>query len=99
MLKDGRFAKGSKDKTIIIINNKSYQPDLTIKEHNGIVTNMIELSTSYLASYSEDKTIKIYNIDLKTYKLVQTLKDHSSWISKIKELRNKQLVYYLKDKH
>ena len=98
VLKDGRFATGSKDKTIIVFNNKTFKPDLTIKEHNGVVTNMILLSTGDLASCSEDKTIKIYNIGLKTYKVVQTLKDHTGWISTIKELKNKQLISCSKDK-
>ena len=98
VLKDGRIATGSKDKEIIVFNNKTFKPDLTIKEHNGVVVNMIELSTGYLASCSEDKTIKIYDIGLKTYKVIQTLKDHTGWVSKIIELNNKQLVSCSKDK-
>ena len=97
-LKDGRFATGSKDKTIIVFNNKTFKPDLTIKEHNGVVVNMIELSTGELASCSEDKTIKIYDVGLKTYRVIQTLKDHTGWVSKIIELNNKQLVSCSKDK-
>ena len=97
-LKDGRFATGSKDKTIIVFNNKTFKPDLTIKEHNGVVVNMIELSTGELASCSEDKTIKIYDVGLKTYRVIQTLKDHTGWVSKIIELKNKQLVSCSKDK-
>ena len=96
-LKDGRFATGSKDKTIIVFNNKTFKPDLTIKEHNGVVVNMIELSTGELASCSEDKTIKIYDVGLKTYRVIQTLKDHTAWINKIIELKNKQLVSCSKD--
>ena len=98
VLKDGRIATGSKDKEIIVFNNKTFKPDLTIKEHNGVVVNMIELSTGYLASCSEDKTIKIYDVGLKTYKVIQTLKDHTGWVSKIIELNNKQLVSCSKDK-
>ena len=98
VLKDGRIATGSKDKEIIVFNNKTLKPDLTIREHNGVVVNMIELSTGYLASCSEDKTIKIYDVGLKTYKVIQTLKDHTGWVSKIIELNNKQLVSCSKDK-
>ena len=98
VLKDGRIATGSKDKEIIVFNNKTFKPDLTIKEHNGVVVNMIELSTGYLASCSEDKTIKIYDVGLKTYKVIQTLTDHTGWVSKIIELNNKQLVSCSKDK-
>ena len=98
VLKDGRIATGSKDKEIIVFNNKTFKPDLTIKEHNGVVVNMIELSTGELASCSEDKTIKIYDVGLKTYRVIQTLKDHTGWVSKIIELKNKQLVSCSKDK-
>ena len=98
VLKDGRIATGSKDKTIIVFNNKTLKPDLTIKEHNGVVVNMIELSTGELASCSEDKTIKIYDVGLKTYRVIQTLKDHTGWVSKIIELKNKKLVSCSKDK-
>ena len=99
VLNDGRICTGSKDKTIIVFNNKTYNPDLTIKEHNGVVVNMIVLSSGDLASCSEDKTIKIYDVGLKTYKVIQTLKDHTGWVSKIIELRNKQLVSCSKDKN
>ena len=98
VLNDGRIATGSKDKTIIVFNNKTLKPDLTIKEHNGVVVNMIELSTGELASCSEDKTIKIYDVGLKTYRVIQTLKDHTGWVSKIIELKNKKLVSCSKDK-
>ena len=57
-----------------------------------------ELSTGELASCSEDKTIKIYDVGLKTYRVIQTLKDHTGWVSKIIELKNKQLVSCSKDK-
>ena len=83
VLKDGRIATGSKDKEIIVFNNKTFKPDLTIKEHNGVVVNMIELSTGYLASCSEDKTSKI--IELNNKQLVSCSKD-------------KTLIFYNKDK-
>ena len=34
VLKDGRFVTGSADNSIIIYNNKTFKPDLKIKEHN-----------------------------------------------------------------
>ena len=33
ILKDGRLVSGSDDKSIIIYNKETYQPDLTIKEY------------------------------------------------------------------
>ena len=61
ILKDGRFATGSGDNSIIIYNKKTLQPDLIIKEHNGEI-NCIALSSGILASCSSDNTIKIFNI-------------------------------------
>ena len=85
-LKDGRFATGSKDKSIIIYNKKTFKPDLTIKEHSGPVYCIIQLSSGILASCSEDKTIKLYNINGNEYKVIQTLTYHTDWVSKIIEL-------------
>ena len=45
VLNDGRFATGSEDKSIIIYNNKTFKPDLTIKEHSSSVYSLIQLSS------------------------------------------------------
>ena len=37
LLNDGRLVSGSGDKSIIIYNKLTYQPDLIIKEHNNEV--------------------------------------------------------------
>ena len=60
VLNDGRFAIGSNDNSIIIYNSKTFKPELTIKEHNNSISNIINLSSGGLASCSWDKTIKIY---------------------------------------
>ena len=44
VLKDGRFVTGSNDNSIIIYNNKTFKPDLTIKEHKDGVTCVIQLN-------------------------------------------------------
>ena len=92
VLKDGRFVTGSKDKSIIIYNKKTFEPDLTIKEHNNAVTNVIQLSSGNLASCSKDNTINIYNINRNEYQVIQTIKEHTECVTKIIELKNKQLV-------
>ena len=92
VLKDGRFVTGSKDKSIIIYNNKTFQPDIIIKEHKSGVNCLIQLSSGELVSCSDDKTIKIYNINKNKYSVIQTLKEHTYRVNKIIELNNKQLV-------
>ena len=57
LLKDGRFATCSSDNSIIIYNNKTFKPDLIIKEHAADVTYIIQLHSGILASCSDDKTI------------------------------------------
>ena len=92
MLKDGRIASASYDKSIIIYNKTTFKPDLIIKEHKGPVYCIIQLSSGILASCSDDKTIKLFNINGNNYNILQTLRYHSNIVYKIIELKNKQLV-------
>jgi len=92
ILKDGRFATGSLDKSIIIYNNKTFKSELTIKEHNGYIYCLTQLSSGILASCSGDKTIKLYNIKKNEYQVIQTLNYHTNYVYKIIELNNKKLV-------
>ena len=107
-LNDRRFATCSSDKSIIIYNNKTFKPDLIIKEHTDVVNYILQLSSGMLASCSDDNTIKIFNIKNNTYEVVQTLKYHKGGIIKIIELTNKKnliscsddysFIVYSKDK-
>ena len=106
VLNDGRLISGSADKSIIIYNKATYQPDLIIKEHKGSVRCITQLSSGILATCSRDKTIKLFNIKENNYNIIQTLNDHADWVNKIIEIDNKYLVscsydnsiiFYLKD--
>jgi len=92
LLRDRRFATGSLDHSIIIYNNKTFKPDITIKEHNSHVYCIIQLSCGLLASCSDDKTIKLYDINGNNYSVMQTLNDHTDTVFHIIELNNKKLV-------
>ena len=92
ILKDGRLVSGSGDNSIIIYNKITYKPDLIIKEHNNIVSCIIQLSSGELASCSADKEIKIFKIKDVKYEILQTLKYHTKCVFKIIELKNKNLV-------
>ena len=89
---DGRFVTGSYDHSIIIYNNKTFKPDLTIREHSNSVYSLTQLSSGVLASGSTDKTIKLYNINENGYNVIQTLTYHTDSVTKIIELKNKRLV-------
>jgi len=83
---------GSVDKSIIIYNKETYQPDLTIKEHNNSITCITTLSSGILSSCSVDNTIKLINIKENKYEILQTLNYHQNEVDKIIELKNKSLV-------
>ena len=83
VLNDSRLATGSDDNSIIIYNNKTFKPDLTIREHMDTVTSLIQLSSGILCSASNDDTINLYNIDGNNYNVLQTLTDHKAPVTKI----------------
>ena len=106
-MNDGRFATGSQDKSIIIYNKTTYKPDLIIKEHNGQIMSLIQLSSGILCSASNDATINLYNIDGNNYNVLQTLTDHKAPVTKIIELNDNRLasssvdqsiIFHFKDK-
>ena len=92
ILNDGRIVTCSDDESIIIYNNKTFKPELIIKEHTEPVNYILKLFSGMLASCSNDSTIKIFNIKYKNYELLQTLNYHKDWVYKIIELNNKKLV-------
>ena len=92
ILKDGRLVSGSNDKSIIIYNKITYQPDLIIKEHNDDINYITTLSSGILTSCSYDKIIKLFNIKENKYEILQTLNYHTRSVNKIIELKNKSLV-------
>ena len=92
VLKDGRFATCSADESIIIYDNKTFKPDLIIKEHNGGINYIFQLSTGMLATCSKDRTIKIFYIKNNNYDVFQILNNHKESVNKIIELNNKKLV-------
>ena len=98
ILKDGRFATCSDDHSIIIYNNKTFKPDLTIKEHSSDNYCITQLSSDVLASASLDKTIKLFNINGNSYNVLQTLSHHTNTVYKIIELKDKKLVSCSEDK-
>ena len=98
ILKDGRLVSGSCDYSIIIYNKKTYQSDITIKEHNSPINCITTLNSGILASCSWDNTIKLFNIKDNNYDILQTLNYHIGWVYKIIELKNKSLVSCSSDK-
>ena len=106
ILNDGRLVSGSEDKSIIIYNKQTYQPDIIINEHKNCVNCLTQLKNGILVSCSDDNTIKLFNIKDNQYELIQTLNLHSNYVNKILELSNNSLIsgssdstiiFYIKD--
>ena len=98
ILKDGRIVTGGYDNCIIIYNRNTFKPDFQIKEHSSNITCLIQLKSGFLASCSNDKKIKLYDINGNEYKVLQTLTYHNGPIWKILELKNKKLISCSVDK-
>ena len=107
ILNDERLVSGSDDNNIIIYNLDTYKPDIIIKDHKGPILYITKLSTGMLASCSQDKTIKLFEIKGNKYELIKSLSYHEKEVFKIIELNNKNLVsssndncliFYIKDK-
>ena len=106
IMNDGRLVSGSYDNSIIIYDKTTYRPDLIIREHSGPVFCVTQLSSGILASCSDDKLIKLFNIKGNEYEVLQTLNFHTSTVRKIIEFKNKTLascsddssiLFYFKD--
>lgn len=70
--------------------------DRDLGKHSKSVFQVIEISDSFIASGSTDKTIKVWNID--EDELVFTLNGHTATVSTLTSIGNKYLVSGSKDK-
>ena len=77
VLNDGRLISGSCNSLIIIYNKIIYKPDFIIKEYKDWVLCITQLRSGIIATCSNDKTIKLFNIKGNNYNILQTLNDHT----------------------
>ena len=88
VLNDGRLCSCSSDQKMIIY-NKNYEIDLTIKDNCNIYYHS-QLSNNDLISCCKDNTLKIYNLyNVNQYSLIQTLKSHEKPVLKVIEVNDK----------
>lgn len=100
LLKDGRIASSSYDKTIKIYNpNNKFHCDMTITGHNNGVTYLSQLENGNIISCSGDKTIKIWSFSDTTFNCEHTIENaHNDWIWKVIPISNSKLASCSKDK-
>ena len=74
-LQDGRLASGGNDGSIIIYNSKTFEPEITIKEHSSNIYDLIQLKNGNVVSCSSnDKMMNVYEInENNNYKLISQI--------------------------
>ena len=93
-LQDGRLASGGGDGNIIIYNEETLKPELTISEHTKSIYDLIQLKNGNLMSCSsEDRTMNLYQlIENNKYKLLSQVKVQEKYNPmKIRELENGEI--------
>ena len=95
-LQDGRLASGGDDGSIIIYNKQTFVPELTIKEHEDKIYDIIQLKNGNLLSCSfNDKTMNEYKLnENNTYQVLSTVnvgQDKDNYPRQIVELENNEI--------
>lgn len=100
ILKDGRLASCSSDRTIKIFDiTNDYHCDISIYAHNSIVSYISQLQNSKLVSCSYDSTIKIWNISKTECICEYTFqKAHNHWIYQVISLTKNRIASSSQDK-
>ncbi len=99
LLKDGRIASSSNDKSIIIYNKINYSIQLQIKNLDDCVYNIIQGSNDNIYASIGNGTISIFKLtSLTTYEKIQTFKIHNDRVRKIIELKDGRFASCSKDK-
>lgn len=82
LLKDGRLASGSKDKTIKVFRiSNEFICDMTFIAHKKSVTSLCILNDGRLVSTSEDGSIRIWVIGSESFYLCSVLSENDSFIT------------------
>ena len=93
IISDGRLVSCSKDFTIKILKQNTFELQLTIKEHKFYVNSITELNDKRLISCSFDTTMKIIKfVGENNYKIEQTLIGHLSNVLKVIEIKENELI-------
>lgn len=93
VLKDGRLASCSNDKTIKVYNQITYHCDITIKGHKYAIYYITQLFNTKLVSCSADKSIKIWVIFEFSYQCEYTIDNaHDNVIMKVIQLSNNKIA-------
>jgi WD40 repeat protein len=90
MKNSNRIITGSRDKTIKIWNIENGDCLTTLMGHSNMISSLILISDTKLASAGWDNLIKIW--DLNTNKCIRTYKGHDKWVECLCLFKNLQLI-------
>lgn len=87
-----KFIEDNDDFLFIAINTTQYikKPIYSIKSHKGNVYSLLKLPNNYLGSCSDDKTIKVWNLN--NMSLHQTLVGHKNSITNLIKLHSSNIM-------
>ena len=89
-LKNGRFASGYPDNSIIIWDSNSFTPVETLNGHTGAVRTLALLPNGDLASGSDDKIIRVWNMN--NFSTKRILRGHKQAVCSLTILKSGLLV-------
>ena len=93
LLKDGRIASASIDKTIKIFDCDTYECIMSMSGHTRGIECIIQVESEQIVSCANDKSIRVWSVSLTDYECLHTCEDaHKSPINKIIELTNGKIA-------
>ena len=99
LLKDGRIASSSNDKSIIIYNQEDFSVQLQIKNFDSEVLNIMQGSNDYIFASLYSGNISFFKLNPNNSNLnIQNIKAHKDIVRKIIELKDGRYVSCSEDK-
>ena len=98
LLKDGRIASSSDDKSILIYNKEMDKDELTIKLDDKVL-NIMQSNDGYIFASLESGSISIIKLNtLNSYQLIQSVKEHQESVNKIIQIKDGRFISCSNDK-
>ena len=92
ILKDGRLASCSGDKTIKVFSLENFSLEIIIGGNKDSIVYITVLTNGYLASSSDRPIIKIWEINRKHYQCIKTLRGHYGSITKVIQISRERIA-------
>ncbi len=98
LLKDGRIASSSDDKSILIYNKEMDKVELTINLDDKVY-NIMQSNDGYIFATLESGSISIIKLDsLNSYQLIESVKEHQDSVNKIIQIKDGRFISCSNDK-